>query len=172
MSSFITLSTFLLRHFSHSCCDSRRAVIIVECIFGIAFNAIGIGLLLTAANISTMFDDDGFGNELARESIITSIIYGVGVLVSFVTICGAVNFKVPLVAVGIVWTVCQTITDVVLQAQSYSEAGLRYPIIDAVIRISVAGLLLYPSAVFVAECRSGIMSRQNYAKEQYSCCCV
>ena len=119
-----------------------------------------------------MFDDDGIGNEIAREAIITSIIYGVGVLVSIVTICGALNFKVSLVGVGIVWTVAQTIADVVLQTQSYSEAGLRYPIIDAVIRVSVAALLVYPSAVFIAECRSGIMSRQNYAKEQYSCCCV
>lgn len=148
-------------------------MIIVESIFGIAFNAIGMILLLTAADISAMFDDDEFTNEFATGAIITSAIYGFGILVSLIVILGAISFNAPLVGLGIVWTVAQTIAGIVLQAQSYNDSGLRYPIVDAIIRISVASLLIYPLAVFTAEVRNGIMSKQTYfERERHSCCCV
>ena len=161
-----------IHHDDLSCCDSRRAVIIVESIFGIAFNVIGMILLLTAADIAAMFDDDEFSSEFATGAVITSAIYGFGILISLVVIFGAITFNAPLVVLGIVWTVAQTIAGIVLQAQSYNGAGLRYPIVDAIIRISVASLLIYPLAVFAAEVRNGIMSKQTYPKERHSCCCV
>ena len=109
--------------------DIRRAVIIVEIIFCIAFNFIAMINLLNTGDISEMLDDiaamfdddeyDNFSNEFARGAIITSTIYAFGTLLSLVVILGAIIFKAPLVGLGTVWTVAQIVARAILQARGY-----------------------------------------------------
>jgi fructose-bisphosphate aldolase class 1 len=125
-----------------------------------------------AADMSAIFVDDTFESEIKKGATVTSIIYGFGILVSIMVIYGAMRYQATVVGLGIVWSVVQTVVGIVLQAKSYTEAGLRYPIFDAVIRVSVSTLLIYPLAVFVSEVRSGVMSKATYLREEHSCCCV
>ena len=109
--------------------DIRRAVIIVEIIFCIAFNFIAMINLLNTGDISEMLDDiaamfdddeyDNFSNEFARGAIITFTIYAFGTLLSLVVILGAIIFKAPLVGLGNVWTVAQIVARAILQARGY-----------------------------------------------------
>jgi hypothetical protein len=144
----------------------------VEIIFGVVANVIGILTLLAAVGLSSVLDYDQLVNDLEKSSTITSVIYGVGIVVSLIVIYGAIGFKASMVGLGIIWTVAQTVASIILQQQSYRESGLKYPIVDAFIRVVISGLLIYPPALFISEVRRGIMSRETYHREEYSCCCV
>lgn len=158
-----------------SCCDTRRAVITVQSI-SLILNVIGLALVQTAADLaagmSSIFDDGSLENEIKQRATISSVLYGFGTVVCFFTIIGAFKFNASFVGFGIFWTALQTAVSIVLSWLSYQESLLSYPIFDAAIRIGVGGLLVYPSAVFVWEARSGIMSAETYHREEYSCCCV
>jgi hypothetical protein len=161
------------------CCDSRRAVIIVEIIFGMVFNGIAILLAFSAANVANntvaALDDDSYDSLVAdvnRAAAVSSSIYGVGMVVSLIVIYGAVSYRSSLVALGIVWTVVQTVIGIVFQAKAYTDYGYSYPIYDAVMRIGVSGLLIYPLAIFIHEVKRGVMSKETYPREEHSCCCV
>lgn len=115
-----------------------------------------------AANISAVIDDDTFGDDLGNVAIVTSVIYGFGIFMSFVVIKGAISNNAILVGLGVLWTAVQTIAGIVLQIRSYTDSGLKYPFVDAIIRIGVSSMLIYPLAVFISEVRRGIMSTETY----------
>jgi hypothetical protein len=122
--------------------------------------------------MSSILDDDELVNDLERGSTITSAIYGFGIVVSLIVIYGAISYNASVVVLGVFWTVAQTIASIILQQQAYRESGLKYPIIDAVLRVGISSLLIYPPVIFISEVRQGIMSKETYHREEHSCCCV
>jgi hypothetical protein len=57
--------------------------------------------------------------------------------------------------------------------QEAIERLVKYSIIASyVILGAITALWIYPSVMLVTEIRSGIMSRETYPREEFSCCCT
>ena len=134
------------------CCDTRRAVIIIDSILLVmAF----ISILASAAIPDSWLDD----NEVDRHWRLYVIGYAIAGIVSLSTgIWGALRYKVWMIWVAGVWHVIMAIIDLV----SVSLIGLI-----------LSGIFAYPHFVLASEIRRGIMEPETYKqREEHSCCCV
>lgn len=149
------------------CCDSRRAVIIMD----------AIKLVLTIFSIISVLRSSGSDDEDDRgveEVTIFSwernaplydapnsvyLVWGaVAIIGNILGISGAVQFNANLVLVASVYYV----GSIIWFALHYSIFGVLEEII-----------WLHPHIVLFSEIKKGIMSEGTYAaREEYSCCCV
>lgn len=144
------------------CCDTRRAVIIVNivnaCIVG--FGLMGVLAVKNAAN-SNMYDDDEMAAALADfENAPVGMAIGLMVAQIVASLCGiagGIKFNVILTAVAAVAYSILTVFGLI----GGNIAGLIYN-----------GFFLYPHVMFIQEMRKGIMTEANYPNEKHSCCCV
>ena len=155
------------------CCDTKRAVIIIQLIFGIVLNCVGIALSLFAVGIR-VDDDPQLEEDLKKAGKTNAIINGVGIAIAVIVIFGANMYNIYLVLLGILWTITQTVVNILLTYQAYQDSSNNsYPVVSAIIPIIVSLMLIYPHAVFIFEVHSGVMSVETYAaREEQSCCCV
>ena len=149
------------------CCDTRRAVIIVNLV-NIGLTAIALfGIAFAKANVENIqnnadqIDDDelmatleGF-NDLPLGTIIAVAILRIAA--SACGVAGAYFYNIWLVGISALAYVLEFI---------FSLIGLQ---IDGAV---IAALFAYPHYFFIQEVRKGIMSKENYPNEEHSCCCV
>jgi len=163
------------------CCDYRRAVIVINIIFIVAGVISILGAITSSQfnqNSGTIDDDTVVKDELKDLNVLNSIISGIGLVASIASLVGAVNYNIYLVAVNVIWMMIQYIASVIISEQFYNsiddkvEGDLSSPILSYVIQAVVVGLFIYPHVGFIREVKSGIMSRETYPREEYSCCCV
>jgi hypothetical protein len=154
---------------SHSCCkcccDTRRAVIVVN-IISMTFAALAVLSISILANTQYAaqldVDDDELQAALDEmDGAALGITIGVAVIGMICNACGifgAYKFhKISTVISGL-WYFAQCIR----ACYNYDLAGL---VID--------GFFMYPHVVFYQEVSNGIMSPASYPQEQRSCnCCV
>ena len=147
------------------CCDVRRAVIIVNII-----NAVLLTLSLSSAvlmhkasgqmNVEGM-DDDSFLAALEEFNNFPIggflAIQTVKILLSVAGILGAVQFN----QVGVGLAMFGYLFDAAMALVGFNLLGLLFPLMFA-----------YPHGFLIKEIRAGIMTKRNYASEEYSCCCV
>ena len=167
------------------CCDYRRAVIIVNSLF------IGLGVFLILLRdeadklIQETYDDDAFVDEVSM--IIDdyykkrSILLGVGLGTAVLAQAGAVYFNIWLVGLHSVWMVADYIMFMMLVMQfeedlqdPYESVGAEpaSPVPSFILNAVIVACFLYPHLAFIIEVRNGIMTRETYAREEYSCCCA
>lgn len=162
----------------------------------------GVSLVLQIfgmASDSTKRNIDGVDDDDLREEMIdaydrtTDIILGViSIVMSLVSIVGAVTYNKWMVGLSIIWSVIGYILYIV-----YSQEGLNiildtadesdtffndFDDLETIIRVSayvgygvlgvITALWIYPSVFFINEIRSGVMSAETYKREEYSCCCT
>jgi hypothetical protein len=144
-----------------SCCDTRRATIIVNIIniTSSIFGLVGIGML-TSSSFADQFDDDAVKSELAVATSSAWVIYllaCLSIVCGGLGIYGAKEYKGWMVLVSGVWYAINAVLSV-----------LGGAIGGAV----MSGLFAYPHFVFYQEMKKGIMTKENYPNEKYSCCCV
>jgi hypothetical protein len=160
----------------------RRATIFVS-IFFLAISALSLILLFGAESVRqatlSAFDDDALLDVLEGSYLAQSIFVGIGLVTNICSIVGAIQYNSCLVGINIAWMVIDYIATIIIQVMVYNEieetyggSGFRMPIISWLIGACVTGLFIYPMASFVVEVRKGIMSRETYAREEHSCCCV
>jgi len=146
-----------------SCCDMRRAVIIVNIINAVLLT-MGIFSVLAARHMSSQVDavdDDELANALEEFNslpIAALLVIQISkILVSILGIFGAIRFNIYMVGIAM----AAYVFDAVFALIGLNIAGLLF-----------AGFFAYPHGFFIKEVRAGIMSKENYPNEEYSCCCV
>lgn len=173
------------------CCDFRRAVIIVNAVIIGVSTYTFLGLFNPREDMavevydeanSVTIDDDQVQNELeeiAREVVLANaIVAGILALLAVVPLYGALTFKQPLVAFGVVLQVASLITEILLgymfieKANAVSdEIDYAQPWILYAGAAAIVALFIYPHFGLMMEMKQGIMTPANYEREDYSCCC-
>ena len=141
------------------------------------FNCVAmIGNILAMIFISIVnYDPKAFGltNEQATEFqstyTISMIIYGIGLLVNIIVICGASMYNSCLILLGVLWILVELGFSIYYQTTLPRD---QYPVYTIIGSVIWDGLILYPHIVLISEIRSGIMRPETYARERFSCCCV
>jgi large-conductance mechanosensitive channel len=181
-----------------SCCDYRRAVIIISAI-SVLFTIIS----LARGEPEVQVEDD----DLAKQFVAIQDDYKTNFLVlnifslimALVSIVGAVQFNQHMIGLNVLYVIIEFILEVVygskvvnevLDAFDESNYGDTDDIFteedqDAVERLFRYGMVMsyvilgfitafwiYPSVMLITEIRSKVMSRETYPREEFSCCCV
>ena len=143
------------------CCDSRKAVILINLI-ALAFS---IYLIIISALNGTL-----------RGDIVSIVVYCVSILFHLIVICSAIQFHRCAVIIAIIWQIIKIILVVIfliLNGTSgaftkLTETAKRVYIISNVIWFGVTFIVLYAEMVYVREVKLGIMSRKYHEREKYS----
>lgn len=167
----------------HCCCDYRRAVIIVNVIIAILEALV---LLLVATGFLGEYLYGSEANLLGNYETMEIVFSCVSILLSGLAIAGAFLYNVYMVATNVVWLVVgfalgiyfvlQYCNDMLDYCDAHPETYysctcyLNFP--NVVIAGIAMCLWIYPHVGFIQEVRKGIMSKETYQREQYSCCCV
>lgn len=104
----------------------------------------------------------------------------VSVLLGIATIWGAVNFKVIPVGLNVVWMFASFIAGVIVRpiyCHSWNDKGEGHNCASAgvggiVFGLAIIALFAYPQVMFIVEVQKGILTRETYPREEYSCCCI
>jgi hypothetical protein len=107
--------------------------------------------------------------QLQDTYTISMIIYGIGLLVNVIVICGASMYNACLIMFGVLWILVELSFSIYYQTTLPKD---QYPIYTIIGSIIWDGLILYPHIVLISEIRNGIMAPETYARERFSCCCV
>ena len=151
------------------CCDMRRAVIVVNAILLVGRTMAVMGIHQMAnfmKSFSQGFVDSvtegGQGDDTTKETIAQAFDDGVttammvltfGIMIAGLSIYGAVTYNKYLVA-----------SNAIYLALGMFQFGL--------LSIVTNGFFIYPHAFLIYYIHIGIISEENYAKEEQSCCCV
>ena len=166
------------------CCDYRRAVIIMNSFFlGFAIFTLMVQSVAPEL-IEETFTDDEFVEEVTvvlDDYFYTRIIFaGVAIFSAIVSTVGAVYFNVWLVGFHIITLCVDYIAYVILALAMledleplYAEQGLSpaSPLPNFVFIGMLLLFFIYPQVGFISEVKRGIMSKETYIREDYSCCC-
>jgi hypothetical protein len=143
------------------CCDTRRAVIIVN-IISMTFAVLAIVSIsmMTSEGYAEQFDDDEMQaalDELDGKAIGMTIGFAVvGMICNAVGLYGATKYNNLGIIVASIWFAAEFVKSLVV-----------YDIGGAI----MAGFFLYPHVVFYQEMKKGIMTPVNYPNEESCCKC-
>lgn len=143
------------------CCDTRRAVIVVN-IISLAFAALAILsiAMITSDKYAAQIDDDAVIaalQEMDGAKIGMTIGFAsVGMLCNAFGIYGATRFNQWAVVVAGSWYVVELVRSLV-----YLDLGSAI----------MSGFFAYPHVVFWHEMRKGVMTPVNYSQEETCCSC-
>jgi uncharacterized membrane protein YkgB len=117
----------------------------------------------------------GFTDDQAKQFqetyTISMIIYGIGLIVNIIVICGASMYNACLIMFGVLWILVELSFSIYYQS-TLPKTEQSYPMFTIIGSIIWDGLILYPHIVLISEIRNGIMAPETYARERFSCCCV
>ena len=170
------------------CCDYRRAVIIVNFI-SLIFGCVGMVSYFGSTVFTLLME--GYEDTVITFGRINGILTAIGMSFGVLAIIGAYQYNTIMISVVIGWNVLHIILRGILnqitsasiqrdfeqaQIQKYGQIKEEYHarnfLPDLIIGIVSAILLIYPHAGFIYEVQKGILSRETYAREEYSCCCT
>lgn len=161
----------------HSCCgcfcDTRRAVILVQLIFQIILGTLGVVVYNESTVYTNWTNDPNVVKDLEHAYQQNSIVIGVGILVGFIVIFGAITYRASLILLGIVWFMIQTALEIfflypVVKDLNYHGSAAWTALIGPIVWLLI---LIYPHIVFFFEIKKGVMSAETYPRERQSCCC-
>lgn len=139
------------------CCDSRKAVILINL----------IALVLVVAGIIA-----GAVEGTLDSSISYIVAYCISILFYFIVMCSALQFHRCAVIVAIIWNVVQIVwmsVGLVMERETLAQEADKTPIIIYFSIFYVLHLfILYAEGVYVSEVGKGVMSRETHAREKYS----
>ena len=163
------------------CCDYRRAVIVIAILF-IIWTAIALVLNVTASVTPSLnnINDDQVEDIINANTTVSIIAAAIGLVMAIVALLGARLYNIPMLIAAVVWYfvnyglyIWTWIANV--NAANNVESNTvtyRYPIGLIIIQAVITGLWVYPHIGLIVEIKKGIMSRETYPREEYSCCCV
>lgn len=168
------------------CCDYRRAVVVIsilQMINSLVWLVLfaGAGGFAVVGSLEAQNNDDLSSEGLAAAagaSYILAAMYGVFFLCNIFVLCAALRYSVCMLSTTIIIVLIQfgiSIWNVVYRVQ-YSTDPTLNPTTQYVVGIIGSiigyGLYLYPIIGLTSEIKNGIMSRETYPREAYSCCCT
>eukprot|EP00984_Skeletonema_dohrnii_P012124 scaffold4878_cov117-Skeletonema_dohrnii-CCMP3373.AAC.2 len=147
------------------CCDSRRAVIIVNSLSLVLFIC---GLIAAVAPGSI---------TISSQNVVAMIF---NILFTIVIISGAISFNQTVVVIGLLWEIfiiCYWITGASSTIENFDwskevPGAKQSTVAFLVITILWQFVTIYAEIMFVYESKQGIMTPETYKREEQSCCCV
>jgi hypothetical protein len=100
---------------------------------------------------------------------------------AIVALLGARFYNIWMLAIVVVWYVVNYALSIYVSIDNVDKVNnlnnpeiseYRYPIGTFIFSAVVTGLWIYPHIGLIVEIKKGIMSRETYPREEYSCCCV
>ena len=155
------------------CCDMRRAVMIVNAV-NILFLLI---ITLAVAEADRMVRESD--NDAEKEALDSSekalrgvaIIAVFGWILSFVTIWGAIKFRVIPVALNALYMfIAFLATSTMRYRATEHHTAHDFDVGSWFINVFFLLLAEYPHIMYVIEVRSGILSAETYQREKRCCC--
>ena len=143
------------------CCDSRKAVIIIN-MLALAWI---IYVIILGAVQGTLSAD-----------IVQIVFYALAILFPIIVMCSAIQFHRCAVIIAIIFQVIAVVLHIIALiglgasgelAKLAGDARNTF-IVSNVIWFIIYLVVLYSEIVYVREVKHGIMSRQNHARERYS----
>lgn len=178
------------------CCDYRRAVIVLG-IISIIFSILGVvsPARNTQFELSEYPELEDIIKTNGQRVLIISIVHIVMTVISMV---GAIMFNWVMVALYAVWAIIYMVLYIVFEhtmssdffdwvdktleeddVTSYAEDWDTIEKFYNIYAYALYGLIVfftllwtYPSCFLTAEIKKGIMTRETYPREEFSCCCV
>ena len=135
------------------CCDSRRAVIVIN---SILLALVFLDLLLL-----------GVSYEIKIWTIIVII---VNILFYIIVIYSAVQFQYVGVIVAMIWNVVDIVLYIayLIRLSIFGNTVSAEATVEIVFSILLFLLAIYAECVYVSEVRKGIMSSETHSRETYS----
>eukprot|EP00980_Cylindrotheca_fusiformis_P029260 scaffold22779_cov137-Cylindrotheca_fusiformis.AAC.2 len=177
---------------NNNSCDYRRAVIVL-CIVSLVFAIVSIinpSISSTDPNVYPELKEisDKYGTTL----LVVAVIH---IVMTIVALVGAVIFNFWMVALYAVWSILNLILTIVFQYLLVSESfdwiesqldddtfNGDWDAVESALNIymyvifaltAVFTLLwTYPSVFLAVEMKKGIMTKETYPREEFSCCCT
>lgn len=167
------------------CCDFRRAVIITNIII-IILEVVVLILVATGTFSLSLYQEDVEEVDSSisvRYEKIEIIFSGVSVALSGFAIVGACLYSSFAVGLNALWLLIAYVLGFVFGTQYCNDYCDAYEdpyysctcslngftvFVSAVVMV----LFVYPHIGFIVQVEKGIMSRETYQREEYSCCCV
>jgi hypothetical protein len=126
------------------------------------------------------FDDDVLLETIEHSYLVESIFVGIGLVASMCSLVGGIQYNIYLVGINIVWLIIEYIATIVIEMLAYLEieesyAGtqnIKMPWFSWVVSAIISAFFIYPMVRFIREINLGIMSRETYPREEFSCCCT
>mmetsp|Transcript_11840 Transcript_11840/g.34181 ORF Transcript_11840/g.34181 Transcript_11840/m.34181 type:complete len:235 (+) Transcript_11840:161-865(+) len=166
------------------CCDFRRAVIVMS-IISIVFS--GLGVIGSIAEADDRNAENQPGSDLNSEEskfladdlrTANTVIGILDLLTSICGLVGAIIYNKYMVLLPAIYSICSFIAVSVLTAQAYQDledetgTSIDTPAGSYVIGIILTFLWVYPNIGFFYENHRGILTKETYPREEFSCCCV
>lgn len=139
-------------------CDYRRAVVAASIIFmvGCLVDVILFAIFSTTGQ-SAM-------NVYAASAIIAAILF----FVNLFALVAALRYSLRMLRSALLFILIEFGWDIYESTVKYAGSSLIYGIVGTVIGY---GLYIYPLVGLILEIKSGVMSKETYPREAYSCCC-
>jgi hypothetical protein len=170
------------------CCDYRRAVIIVNIVIMI-LEAIVLILVATGMLGYYIYGGDEGSDLLGKYETIEMVFSAISIVMSAVAIGGAYLYSSIMVGLNVVWLVvgyglgiwlglnycndyCDAWEDYYDDYYGYAYCTCSVNGVAAIMAAVAMVIWIYPHVGFIVQVRKGIMSRDTYAREEFSCCCV
>ena len=143
------------RKFFGCCCDSRRAVIVV--------NTLDI-ILCVACYISFASQAEFTGMQIS--------VWVVNQIWNVTLILGAVYYSDIIAIMGVMWQLFKLMSDIYIFV-AYHQEGVVTSVVYISFAIPLIICTIYANSLFAYEVRNDIMSKATYKRrERYSCCCA
>jgi hypothetical protein len=161
-------------------CDYRRAAIFsaaAEAVFSVFW------IIAFYADSKMMIDEGGLDEEIMvlinKSNKLHAIISAITICSSFCAFVGALKYDVSFVAINIYWIMLAFIFGLIFRVRTTANLNLYNPAYQystnwfVVFLTAAAGILfVYPQAAFIQEVKLGVLSKETYPREAYSCCCL
>ena len=139
------------------CCDSRKAVIMI--------NLVALAFYIAAIVINAL-------NGTLSNDVVSIIFMCITILFYFTVICSAIQFHRCAVVVAIIWmlfTIVWNIVSLIMNRDEIQKTeNPQATIISVVIVLIIQAFVIYAEGVYVHEVGKGIMSRETHDREKYS----
>lgn len=139
------------------CCDSRKAVILI--------NLIALAWYIAAIVINAL-------NGTLNNDFVSIIFICITILFYFTVMCSAIQFHRCAVIVAIIWmlfTIVWNVVHLILNRNEIQKTeNPQATIITVVVVIVIQVFVIYAECVYVNEVGKGIMSRETHDREKYS----
>ena len=138
------------------CCDSRKAVVLINLIALILYV-----LALISKGVQGTLNND----------IVSIVFYVITILFYLTVMCSAIQFHRCAVIIAIIWMVFIVIWEIygiIVEGGSIPAEERQATIITFVVILVIQVFVIYAEGVYVSEVGKGIMSRETHDRERYS----
>jgi hypothetical protein len=161
-------------------CDYRRAAIFstaAEAAFSVFW------MVAFYADSKMMINEGGLDEEIMvlinKSNKLHATINAITIFSSFCAFAGALKYNVSFVTANISWMMFAFIFGLIFRVRTTANLNLYNPDYEystnwfaVVLTAAVDVLFVYAQAAFIQEVKLGVLSKETYPREAYSCCCL